>query len=97
MKKLLLVLLFLPLVCFGQSAEDLIESGKEKANLKDYYGAIVDYTKAIELKPDYADTYNNRGSSKYSLDDLNGACADFRKAISLGSTQNIEAVRNNCN
>ena len=25
-----------------------------KYNLKDYYGAITDYTKAIELNPDYA-------------------------------------------
>ena len=42
MKKLLLVLLFVPLVSFGQSAEDLIESGREKYNLKDYKGAIED-------------------------------------------------------
>ena len=32
-----------------------------KGNLKDYYGAISDYTKAIELNPNFADAYNNRG------------------------------------
>ena len=97
MKKLLLVLLFVPLVSFGQSAEEFFNRGNAKYNLKDYKGAIADFTKAIELNPDDATAYNNRGYSKAGLDDLDGACADFRKAISLGSTQNIEAVKNQCN
>ena len=83
MKKLLLILLFVPLVCFGQSAEELIESGISKKNLADYKGAIADYTKAIELDPDYASAYYNRGNSKNSLKDYKGAIADYTKAIEL--------------
>ena len=30
-------------------------------NLEDYDAAIADYTKAIEINPNYAEAYNNRG------------------------------------
>jgi len=81
MKKLLL-LLFVPLVSFGQSAEDYHNRGDSKHNLEDYYGAIADYTKSIELKPD-ASAYNNRGNSKINLKDYYGAIADYTKAIEI--------------
>ena len=48
MKKLILLLLFVPLISFGQTAEAYNESGKAKYDLKDYEGAIKDFTKAIE-------------------------------------------------
>ena len=54
-----------------------------KNTLKDYYGAIADYTKAIELEPEYASAYNNRGLSKQNLKDFYGAIEDFTKVISL--------------
>ena len=57
--------------------------GVQKDELKDYYGAISDYTKAIELDPNYADAYSNRGSSKTDLKDYYGAIADYTKAIEL--------------
>ena len=57
--------------------------GVHKDELKDYYGAISDYTKAIELDPNYADAYSNRGSSKTDLKDYYGAIADYTKAIEL--------------
>ena len=47
MKKLLLVLLFVPLVSFGQIESVYYTSGASKYESKDYYGAIADYTKAI--------------------------------------------------
>ena len=40
-------------------------------------------TKAIELKPDYADAYNNRGIARLDSGDLAGAIADYTKAIGL--------------
>ena len=57
--------------------------GISKKNLKDYQGAITDYTKAIELDPDYADAYINRGISKRNLKDYYGAITDYTKAIEL--------------
>ena len=50
-----------------------------KDELKDYKGAIADYTKAIEIDPNYADAYNNRGIAKDELKDYKGAIADYTK------------------
>ena len=64
MKKLLILLLIVPIISFGQTAKEYIKSGNQKDDTKDYNGAISDYTKAIELNPDAAVAYYNRGNSK---------------------------------
>tara|TARA_B110000003_G_scaffold13657_1_gene13552 strand:+ start:36 stop:335 length:300 start_codon:yes stop_codon:yes gene_type:complete len=99
MKKLILLLLFIPLVSFGQTAEEYYQSGYDKDEAGDYKGAIADYTKAIEHtpNPNYADAYFSRGLSKSDLKDLTGACADWKKAASLGYTNSAEWVANQCN
>ena len=53
--------------------------------MKDYYGAISDFNKVIEIDPKDAKAYNNRGISKSNIGDKKGACDDYKKAISLGS------------
>ena len=45
--------------------------------------AIADYNKAIELKPDLAEAYSNRGVAKSKLGHVEEAIADFDKAIEL--------------
>jgi tetratricopeptide (TPR) repeat protein len=47
------------------------------------FSEIQDYNKAIELNPDFADAYNNRGIAKYDLGDYRGAIQDYNKAIEL--------------
>ena len=47
--------------------------------------ALADYDKAITLKPDYADAYNNRGILRSEMGDQAGALADYDKAIILKS------------
>ena len=71
-----------PVLCFGQTAEEFFLSGIEKAHLNDTYGAIADYTKAIELHPT-GNCYYNRGLQKKKLNDNYGAIADFNKALNL--------------
>ena len=84
MKKILFSLaLLISFVSFGQTAKEYFESGNDKAAAKDYNGAISDYTKSIELDPNYAYAYNNRGISKRNLKDDYGAISDFTKSIEL--------------
>src|SRR5436190_2007237 len=45
--------------------------------------AIADYTKAIELNPQYAVAYQNRAGARLFVDDYAGALADASKAIAL--------------
>jgi tetratricopeptide (TPR) repeat protein len=64
----------------------LFNSGNEKYQNKDIQGAISDYDKAIEIKPDYYKAYNNRGIIKASDLGLNNeALKDFDKAIEIKS------------
>ena len=82
---------------FGQTAKEYFTSGLNNSENGDYYGAISDYTKAIELNPNDAEAYYNRGNSKRKLGDLNGACDDAKKAIKLGNTLLVKWVDENCN
>ena len=57
--------------------------GNAKNASGDHTGAISDYTKAIQLKPDFIVAYYNRGNTKIALKDYTGAISDFTKAIQL--------------
>jgi tetratricopeptide (TPR) repeat protein len=73
-----------PVVASQQStADDLFLRAGEKEQNGDLRGAIADYTQAIQLKPDFADAYKNRGDVRSELGDKPGAIADYNKAISL--------------
>ncbi len=49
----------------------------------DRLGILPDYNKAIELCPECAIYYHDRGNFKSKLNDLSGALADYNKAIEL--------------
>lgn len=98
MKKLL-ILLFIPIVSFGQNEnaeKDLKEAisstyyidvlGNPKYKSGDFYGAIADYSKAIEIDVNSEIAYANRGLAKFSLKDFYGAIADYNKAIEINSS-----------
>ena len=98
MKKILFALaLLISFSSFGQTSAQYFKSGFDKFEAKDYYGAIADYTKAIELDPNYRSAYKNRGISKENLGDLKGACADWKKAAALGHKNSTKWVANQCN
>ena len=54
--------------------------GVAKAKLDDYTAAIDDFSKAISLKPDFAEAYYNRAVAKKMLGQKDAARADFEKA-----------------
>ena len=65
-------------------AEAYYNSGLAKSQLKDYQGAIVDYTKAIELMPEFAKAYYIRGATCLLIGQKTNAQSDFTRAIELG-------------
>jgi lipoprotein NlpI len=67
----------------SDKGEDYVRSGYAKWAKGDSDGAIPDFTKAIQLNPNYAFAYGNRGTAKQAKGDWDGAIADYTKAIQL--------------
>lgn len=57
-----------------------------KLEQKKYEEAMVFFNKAIELKPDFAYAYSNRGFCKIQLGDLSGAYKDLMKSLEMDNT-----------
>ena len=62
--------------------------GNEKADEGDHYGAISDFSKAIEIRP-AVDAYNNRANRKVNIEDYYGAISDFNKALEMNPYSEI--------
>ena len=58
---------------YAQTAEEYFYRENAKSDLNDYRGAILDFTKAIELNPKYEIAYYNRGIAKLQLGDKEGS------------------------
>ena len=67
----------------ANSAEFYLKRGDDSSAAHRYDQAIADYTTAIQLKPDYAEAYNNRGFAYYLKGDGERAIADYTRAIEL--------------
>ena len=65
----------------SQGRADSAETEAERQ--KGYNDAITHYTKAIDLKPDLVEAYNNRGVAYRHTGDFSAALSDFNKAIEL--------------
>ena len=64
-------------------ARQYFNQGVEKYEADNYQGAISDWSKAIEINPQYARAFANRGAAKDELGDYQGAIADYNKALEL--------------
>ncbi len=69
-------------------ADEYFYSGVEKSENGDYYGAIADYSKSIEIEPNSVNYYN-RGYAKTKLSDYYRALPDYDKAIELWSNNSM--------
>jgi tetratricopeptide (TPR) repeat protein len=72
-----------PILLSQLTPDDYYRRADERSEQKDYRGAIAEYTKAIQLKPDYAEVYISRGRARYNLQDYQGAIADYNQSIRL--------------
>ena len=85
MKRLLNILILLllagTLMIQAQSAKQYYKAGEEFAKKMSFTEAIDQYTKAIELDPDYEKAYIQRAMAYTKLEDYENAAADFDRAI----------------
>lgn len=70
--------------------------GCAKVNEQKYREAILDFEKAIEIKPDYADAYFNLGRTYYLMNDEDKACEYYQLAAKYGRP-NLEDYLKRCN
>ena len=68
---------------FKERGEAKSSIGSLVNNDRERRDAIVDYTKAIELNPNYEEAYYFRGDDEDALKDYKDAIADYTKAIEL--------------
>ena len=94
---ILLMLFFCCINTYSQTADDFIVKGNEKFEKKDYEGAVLDYTKSIELNDKDANAYYKRGLSKLFLKEKNSGCSNLNKAMELGSKEAVEIIKKYCN
>ena len=64
--------------------------------IEDYQEAITDYTKAIEINPEFSDAYFNRGIAKIIIDEKEAGCSDLHKARDLGDEQANDEINEFC-
>jgi tetratricopeptide (TPR) repeat protein len=55
--------------------------GRTRVEMRDYDGALADYSRAIELNDGYVEAYQNRGSARLRRGDNSGALADYDEAV----------------
>mgnify|MGYP001404612572 CR=1 FL=1 len=77
------VMLSLPEKVHAESAFSFTQSGINHYKKGDYFKAVYDLTKAIEIDPNYADAYHWRALVKMLLEDYSSALRDINKTLQL--------------
>jgi tetratricopeptide (TPR) repeat protein len=67
----------------NEPAITFFNRGNTYRHLKEFKKAVSDYTKTIEIKPDYASAYTNRANSYYDLEEYEKAISDYSKVIEI--------------
>ena len=63
------VMLFVSAKVNAESVDFLYERGNRRQDSGDYYGALSDFSRIIEINPTDRDAYLHRGNSKFNLND----------------------------
>ena len=94
---LIIFCLFITTIAYAKTAKDYYNSGVQKGESGDWSGAIEDFNKSIELAPNNADVYSNRGFAKIALGQKDSGCLDLSKAGELGYAEAHETIKKYCN
>ncbi|WP_051469919.1 tetratricopeptide repeat-containing S1 family peptidase [Fischerella sp. PCC 9605] len=70
-------------VATAPTGDEYYIQGGQKEIKGDLKGAIADYSKAIEVNPQYAEAYNDRGIARFKLGDKQGSIEDFSQALRM--------------
>ena len=85
MKRFAMILILFPLMgtlaLQAQSAKQYFKAGEEFAKKMNFKDAIEQYSKAIELDPDYDNAYIQRAMAYTKLEEYERAAVDFDRAI----------------
>jgi tetratricopeptide (TPR) repeat protein len=87
---ILLAAIAIPVLAWGQSAEDWLRKAREETNPE---LQVEYYTQAIRLNPDLAEAYTGRGTANSDLGRYDKAIADYTGAIGL-SPDNAQTYNN---
>ena len=77
--------------------------GWGKRETGDYYGAILAYTKALDINPQSPNNRGGMGTAKFYLGDISGACSDWNTAIQMENVSDDSKehyqkfINENCN
>ena len=85
MKRIIFLFIFFSNGAYSQTAEAYFDNGWTKYNNGDYDGAISDYTKAIELNPNYEMALFYRGTLLLQEGYDTDAIPDFDRVIKLNN------------
>jgi tetratricopeptide (TPR) repeat protein len=74
---------------FDGSAQSFNARGDGYSYIKQYDNAIIDLSRAVELKHDYPDAYYNRGRAYFYLGKYNEAIQDYTSAIQYNPSLSV--------
>lgn len=84
-KRVVFILIALPLLgtqlMFSQSARQYFRAGEEFFENMKYRDAIDQYSRAVEIDPDYDKAYIQRANAYARLNDYENAAIDYDRAI----------------
>ena len=70
--------------------------GCAKINQRHYADGLLDFQKAIDLKPDYTDAYFNAGRTCFYINDFDMMCYYYKLAQQYGR-ENMDDLMRSCN
>ncbi len=79
-----------------QPFTDLLNSAQTKLEIRDYNGAVRDFTKVLELDAQNAQAFFGRGAAEFAQGNQIDACKDWHKALALGHKEAADMIKDAC-